>query len=259
MLDRNKIFFTNTASKKGKHIVITPVNSYMKYLSYGRIIMDSEMKPEMIETGKEEMALICVRGEANITLDGRSYSIDSYDSIYLPKGYHCSINTESKVDLIMASAPSNGEYEAVVIKYKDIVKDSFSRGDQPCKRKNLNLIPMELKAERLFVRRCEVEAGNWLWPPHKHLDGTLEEIYVYAELTPPSFVVQFAYKDEDFEKMDIANVLREGDAAAFPLNIYHNLVCSPNERMVLICLLAMHNPQERKLGVPEFQPEFESK
>ncbi len=256
MLDKEKIFFTGTATRKGKHVVISPANSYMKYLSYSRILVDNPMGPEVIETAKEEMALICVKGAANITFDGESFSLESYDSVYLPRGYRCSISTESEVDLIMISAPSEGKYKPAVVRYSEVVKDGFVRGDPPCKRKNINLRWMDFKAERFLVRRAEVEPGNWLWAPHKHPDGTLEEIYAYSGLPSPSFAVQFAYRDQDFERTDITTVVREGDAAAFPPNVYHSVVCSPNEKLVLMCLIAVNDPEKRNTAMLEFQPEF---
>jgi len=259
MLNKDKIFFTDTdRSKKGKHMLITPANSYMKYLSYGRITMDSGTKPEVIETGGEEVALICVSGKADITFGGESYSLVPYDSVYLPRAYQCSIETGSELNLIMVSAPSEGKYEPAVVRYSKAVKKGFVRGDPPFKRKNIDLMWMDFEAERLLVRRAEVEAGNWLWPPHKHPNATLEEIYAYPELTNPSFVVQFAYADEDFGRTDIASILREGNAAAFPNNIYHSMVCSPDEKLVLMCLIAVHDPQKRKTAMLEFQPEFDS-
>ncbi|HXD30391.1 MAG TPA: hypothetical protein VN643_15825, partial [Pyrinomonadaceae bacterium] len=58
--------FRNTNGQKGRHLAITPENSAMKHLVYGRIILDAEVPRLEFATGAMECGLICLSGECTI-------------------------------------------------------------------------------------------------------------------------------------------------------------------------------------------------
>src|SRR6266480_985433 len=94
-----QLIFRKTNAEKGRTISITPENSAMKHLVYGRIILDSEVPRVNFSTGELESGLICLSGECTITCDGVANKIDRYDSIYLPRDSEVEVSTESAVDL----------------------------------------------------------------------------------------------------------------------------------------------------------------
>lgn len=55
---KEQLIFRRTHSQKGRHISITPENSAMKHLVYGRIILDAEVPRVNFSTGKLETGLI---------------------------------------------------------------------------------------------------------------------------------------------------------------------------------------------------------
>src|SRR5438876_2213804 len=83
--EKNQLIFRHTNSRKGRNISITPENSLMKHLAYGRIILDREMPSVTFSTGKLESGLICLSGECTVKADGQTNQIGRYDSIYLPR------------------------------------------------------------------------------------------------------------------------------------------------------------------------------
>jgi hypothetical protein len=68
--DQEQIIFRNTNAGKGRTISITPENSSMKHLVYGRIILDKDTSRVNFSTGKMESGLICLSGECVIACDG---------------------------------------------------------------------------------------------------------------------------------------------------------------------------------------------
>src|SRR5215831_62735 len=100
----DQLIFRKTNAQKGRTISITPENSSMKHLVYGRIILDSEVPSVSFSTGKLESGLICLSGECTITCDGVTNRIEQYDSIYLPRDSKIEVATDSSVDLVECSA-----------------------------------------------------------------------------------------------------------------------------------------------------------
>jgi len=56
---KDQLIFRHTNLQKGRNISITPENSAMKHLVYGRIILDPEKPSESFSTGRLETGLIC--------------------------------------------------------------------------------------------------------------------------------------------------------------------------------------------------------
>jgi 5-deoxy-glucuronate isomerase len=116
----DQIIFRNTNGKKGRTISITPENSPMKHLVYGRIILDREVPRASFSTGKLESGLICLSGECTITCDGVTNKIDQYDSIYVPRDTEVEVVTDSAVDLVECSAEVDEAYPLQIVRYADV-------------------------------------------------------------------------------------------------------------------------------------------
>src|SRR5215467_11281786 len=89
-----QLIFRKTNAQKGRTISITPQNSSMKHLFYGRIILDKEIPRVTFSTGELESGLICLSGECTIMCNGVTSNIARYDSIYLPRDSHVEVSTE---------------------------------------------------------------------------------------------------------------------------------------------------------------------
>src|SRR6185436_15697820 len=200
MKEDRQLIFRHTNAKKGRTISITPENSAMKHLIYGRIILDGEVPRVSFSTGELESGLICLSGECTITCDGATNKIDQYDSIYLPRDTDVEIMTDSSVDLVECSAEVEGKYPLQVVRYADVEKDNslkFVTGGQSNTRTVNILIGKNVQAGRLLAGITTSEPGNWTsWPPHEHA-SMLEELYVYYDMPAPAFGVQFVYTNPD--------------------------------------------------------------
>src|SRR5712692_7735072 len=121
---KNQLIFRHTNARKGRNISITPQNSAMKHLVYGRIILDPEQPSETFSTGSLETGLICLSGECTIAADGQTNNISQYDSIYIPRDSNVEIKTDTAVDLVECSAAVEKKYPLQVVRYADVEKDS---------------------------------------------------------------------------------------------------------------------------------------
>src|SRR3954447_17293897 len=113
------MIFRRTNGQKGRHISVTPENSSMKHLVYGRIILDRETPQVEFNTGALETGLICLAGACTIKAAGETLEISQHDSIYIPRDEAVEISTGSAVDLVECSAEVENKYPLQVVRYAD--------------------------------------------------------------------------------------------------------------------------------------------
>ena len=252
------MIFRGTDRHKGRHQAITPENSSMKHLGYGRIILDAETSSVRFQTGARELGLICMSGECSIEAEGATHKLGRYDSIYLPRDTEVEIVTESKVDLIECSAEVDNKYPVQVVRYADVEKDSslkFKTGGASNTRTVNITIGKNVEAGRILAGFTTSEPGHWTsWPPHEHA-SMLEELYVYYDMPAPAFGVQFVYTNPD--EPEFVGVVRDGDAVVMPKGFHPN-VSVPGHRINFVWLMAAHREREdRQFGVVTVQPGFD--
>src|SRR5882672_2677487 len=120
MKEDKQLIFRNTNAQKGRTVSITPENSAMKHLVYGRIILDQELPKAVFATGNLESGLICLSGQCTIKADGQAYELDRYDSIYIPRDTDVEVTTGSAVDLVECAAEVENKYPLQVVRYADV-------------------------------------------------------------------------------------------------------------------------------------------
>ena len=251
--------FRRTNAHKGRHISVTPHNSAMRHLSYGRIILDSETPRAAFETGPSEIGLICLSGKGTVRVGEQSNELGRYDSIYIPRDSAVEVSTSTAVDLAECSAEVSGKYPLQVVRYDDVEKDSslkFKTGGESNTRTVNILLGKNIQAGRILVGVTTSEPGNWTsWPPHEHA-SMLEEMYVYYDMPPPAFGVQFVYTNPD--QPDVVSIVREGDAVLVPRGFHPN-VAVPGHPINFLWIMAAHGEvEDRQFGVVTLQPGFDN-
>src|SRR5258708_18990667 len=93
----DQIIFRKTHAHTGRHVSITPGNSSMKHLAYGRIILNAAKPEESFSTGDRETGLIVLSGNATVTTEAKALSLGQYDAIYIPRDSSVKISTTSSV------------------------------------------------------------------------------------------------------------------------------------------------------------------
>jgi len=253
-----KYIFRRTNIQKGRHVSITPQNSSMKHLSYGRIILDAEISGVGFQTGESETGLICLSGECVVTVDGESNALAQFDSIYIPCSSDVQISTETTVDLAECSAEVANQYPLKVVRYAE-VKDNESLSFQTggaANRRTVNItLGKNIEAGRLLAGFTVSEPGNWTsFPPHEHAE-MLEELYVYYDMPAPAFGIQMVYSNT--EEPEFVGVVREGDAVVMPKGFHPN-VSVPGHTINFVWMMAAHREvEDRQFGVVNVEPGFD--
>jgi 5-deoxy-glucuronate isomerase len=252
------MIFRGTNRHKGRRVAVTPENSAMKHLVYGRIILDAETPRAAFATGKLETGLICLSGQCTIRAGDETHEINQHDSIYIPRDTDVEITTAGAVDLVECSAEVDDKYPLQVVRYADVENNSalrFKTGG-PTSTRTVNItLGKNVEAGRILAGFTTSEPGHWTsWPPHEHA-SMLEELYVYFDMPAPAFGVQLVYTDAG--EPEFVGVVRDGDAVLMPRGFHPN-VSVPGHPINFVWLMAAHREREdRQFGVVTVQPGFD--
>lgn len=266
------LFFTGTASRLGRHLAVSPANSPLEYLHYGRIRLLAREgagahAQASFESGPRETALLCMRGKCQLRVapaqgNGRGeapqkLSLGQHDAVYVPRGWLVEVSTDSEVDLVECSAEVSGDYPLQIVRYADVAQTpslKFSTGGDNCRRDLNIVIGSNVTAGRIVAGFTRSAPGHWTsWPPHEHA-AILEEAYVYFDMPPPAFGVQLVYGSTP--EQEFAKIVRDGDAVVMPAG-YHPNVAAPGHPINFIWMMAARTEvADRLFGVVNIEPGF---
>jgi 5-deoxy-glucuronate isomerase len=255
---KNQYVFRGTNKHKGRKLAISPQNSSMKHLNYGRIILDAEAPTAEFETGDREVGLICLSGECTIESAGESHELTRYDSIYIPRDSQVNVSTKTNVDLAECSAEVDNKYPLRVVRYEEVRNNSalsFDTGTDANRRRVNIALGKNIEAGRILAGFTTSEPGNWTsFPPHEHAE-MLEELYVYYDMPAPAFGIQLVYTDT--EEPEFVGIVRDGDAVVMPEGFHPN-VSVPGHTLSFVWMMAAHREiEDRQFGVVKVQPGFD--
>src|SRR5215469_14130595 len=91
----DKMVFRKTNAKTGRQVAVTPQNSTMRHLAYGRIILNSSAPSASFSSAGRETGLICLSGRATVKTGGAQYELRPYDAIYIPRDSKIEVSTQS--------------------------------------------------------------------------------------------------------------------------------------------------------------------
>jgi|SRR6266446_1687486 5-deoxy-glucuronate isomerase len=253
-----RMIFRNTNAQTGRHVSVTPQNSAMKHLAYGRIILNSSKPVVSFANEDRETGLICLSGRARVKTAGQEFELGRYDAVYIPRDSFIEVSTESEVDVAEFSSDVEGKYPLKVVRYAESSQDpgmKFSAGGPGSSRQLNMLIAKNVEAGRLVAGFTHSDPGNWTsWPPHEHAK-MLEEMYVYFDMPEPAYGIQLVYNNTEYP--ELVTVVRDGDAVLMPSG-YHPNVSVPGHRIAFLWAMAAHREvEDRQFGVVNIQPGFQ--
>jgi 5-deoxy-glucuronate isomerase len=252
-----KMVFRKTNAHAGRSVSVTPANSTNRHLSYARILLNPSVTSASFQTDDRETGLICLSGEATVTLAGQSFRLGQHDALYVSRDSAVDLRSSSSADIAEFSAPVMSAFPAQLVPYASVSADSslsFKTG-APGQQRHVNIvIGKNVEAGRLLVGFTLSDPGNWTsWPPHEHA-AMLEEMYVYFNMPHPAYGIQLVYTDTEYP--ELVTVVRDGDAVLIPAG-YHPNVSVPNHRIGFLWAMAAHREKEdRQFGVVNIQPDF---
>ncbi len=253
-----KMVFRKTNTHAGRHLAVTPENSTMRHLAYGRIRLNASVPKVSFGNGNRETGLILLSGLGTVRTDGKEFDLGRYDAIYIPRDSNVEVSTKSEADIAEFSSDVEGKYPLKVVRYTETSQDpgmKFSAGGPGSARQLNMLIAKNVEAGRLVAGFTHSDPGNWTsWPPHEHAK-MLEEMYVYFDMPEPAYGIQLVYNNTEYP--DLVTVVRDGDAVLMPSG-YHPNVSVPGHRIAFLWAMAAHREvEDRQFGVVNIQPGFQ--
>jgi len=253
-----RLIFRKTNEKAGRHVSVCPENSPMQHLSYGRIVLNGPKKSEQFSTRERETGLICLSGEAEVSVGAERFSLSRFDAIYIPRDSEVKVETQSSVDFAEFSCDVSGKYPLQVVRHADVLGDpglNFNTGGDGSQRHLSMLLAKNIEAGRLVAGFTNSKPGNWTsWPPHEHA-AMLEELYVFFDMPDPAFGIQLVYNDTKYP--ELVTIVRDGDAVLMPSGFHPN-VSVPGHSISFLWAMAAHREvEDRQFGVVNVQREFD--
>ena len=254
----DRMIFRKTNAYIGRHLAVTPENSTMVHLGYGRIRLNESVTNISFENGNRETGLIVLSGNATVKTSSKEFDLGQYDALYIPRDSTIDVSTRTQVDIAEFSSDVENKYTLQVVRHAESSKDpglNFTTGGPGSSRKLNMVIAKNVEAGRLVAGFTHSDPGNWTsWPPHEHAK-MLEELYVYFDMPEPAYGIQLVYNDTEYP--ELITVVRDGDAVLMPSG-YHPNTAVPGHRIAFLWAMAAHREvEDRQFGVVNVQPGFQ--
>ncbi|HEY63291.1 MAG TPA: hypothetical protein G4O02_01850 [Caldilineae bacterium] len=236
---------------------LRPEQSGLEFLSCQRMELDEDHPAVTIETGPEEVALVCIAGQVNYEYNGAMGTARFKDLLYVPWKSTIRVHTTHKAVLMRIGAPSDRDTDFAHIRFSDVDRDParhqvFGSAENNTLRDVYMYIDDQFNASRLLMGIGQGSPGGWtVWPPHEHGDEK-EELYVYFDMGR-AFGIQCVY--ESLDEPLFCGIVRDGDMVAVPRGYHPNVGC-PGGRISYIYAMAARVAGQRDFMALRFQKEF---
>ncbi|NOT47819.1 MAG: hypothetical protein HOP17_08725 [Acidobacteria bacterium] len=248
-----------THLKKGRTNSVSPGATASRNLHYGRVRIEAGEPAIEFETGTHETGFICLNGVATVSTGDSTFILNRYDALYVPRDSSVKVEATEGCDLAEISAPVENRYPLQFVSFSEIRKDPalhFTAGKPPIERDLNILLGKNIEAGRIMAGVTFSSDGNWTsFPPHEHAD-LLEEAYLYIDMPAPQWGIQMVYTNP--QEPELVEIVREGDVVLMPQG-YHPNVAAPGGSINFLWMMAAnHESVDRKFGVVNIQPEYDT-
>lgn len=207
----------------------TSQNAQLEWLSCGEYSIEAGAKSDALCNPAEESLLFMWKGSVDVTVGGKTYSLASYDTLYIPRGAEFQIsNLKSEIaTVIQCSATAENvhpvhyssfaEYSQREDRIRHLAgKDVFMMFDVP------------EAADKLIAGYTFFQPYQRSWPPHNHTDQ--EETYIFIKGHGAMEVY------ESPEKMCFVTSVNEGDLVTIPMMNYHPVFSQESPLEFIWCI-----------------------
>ncbi|HQR36195.1 MAG TPA: 5-deoxy-glucuronate isomerase [Blastocatellia bacterium] len=201
----------------------------LEWLSCGEYSVEAGAKSEPLCQPTDESLLFMWKGSVEVAVNGKTYLLAPYDTLYIPRGAEFQIsNSKSQTaHVIQCSATADNVHPvhysnfAEYSKREDRIrhlagKDVFMMFDVP------------EAADKLIAGYTFFQPYQRSWPPHNHTDQ--EETYIFIKGHGAMEVY------ESPEKMCFVTSVNEGDLVTIPMMNYHPVFSQESPLEFIWCI-----------------------
>jgi 5-deoxy-glucuronate isomerase len=257
----NAWLFRSTNRVEGRQRIIHQYNTGLDYLRYGRIVFGPGGGTVTVRSEEEEVGFVCLSGSGTIQVNGKTFPLGKYDTVYVPRESRCVVASDAAFDVAEMGAPASKGYPVQCVKFEEVLRSPglvTKAGFEPYSRTIHTLIgEANTQAARLLAGVTVSKDGNWTsWPPHDH-HKEKEEIYLYIDMPPPNFSIHLNYTDS--RDMELVVPVWEGDAVAVKKGYHYNVASPGTTTRFLWMMAAVREEQDRVFTQVTVQPEFDGR
>jgi 5-deoxy-glucuronate isomerase len=229
----------------------------LEFLSCRRLELGGADPTVKIETGLEEVVLVCIAGQFDYEVGETTGTAQFKDMLYVPWKSTVSVWSEQESVLMRIGAPGDRDTGFAHIRFSDVDRDLskhrvFGSAENSSLRDVYMYIDDTFDASRLLMGIGQGATGNWtVWPPHEHGDEK-EELYVYFDMGK-AFGIQCVY--ETLDEPLFCGIVRDGDMVAVARGYHPNVGC-PGGRISYVYAMAAREAGQRDFMALRFQQEF---
>ncbi len=207
----------------------TPESAKLEWLSCGEYSVEAGAKSEPLCKPTDESLLFMWKGSVEVEVEGKTYGLAPYDTLYIPRGaqYRIANATSDNATVIQCSATAESTHPvhyssfAEYSKREDRIrhlagKDVFMMFDVP------------EAADKLIAGYTFFQPYQRSWPPHNHTDQ--EETYIFIKGHGSMEVY------ESPEKLCFVQSVNEGDLVTIPMMNYHPVFSQESPLEFIWCI-----------------------
>jgi len=176
-----------------------------------------------------ESLLFMWKGELEADVSGQIYKLDSYDTLYVPRGaaYRLRNRSGQPACAIQTSAPAKNVHPVFHSSFAE-----FSRREDRIRRLHQKIVYLMFDvtegADKLVAGYTFYDPYTRAWPPHNHTDQ--EETYIFIKGHGSMEVY------ETPEKMTFVHQVNEGDLVTIPFLNYHPVFSQEDPLQFIWCI-----------------------
>ncbi|MDB6024065.1 MAG: putative enzyme involved in inositol metabolism [Verrucomicrobiales bacterium] len=205
-----------------------PQISNLQFLTYGVYELTGKIASGALAHPEEEALLFGWHGKVVVTVNGKEYALDRYDTLYIPRGATYRFAQESgESKVIVCRATADNTHPVFHSKWSEFSKDE--KRIRHLKGKDVFLMfDVSEGADKLIAGFTLFQPHQRSYPPHNHTDQ--EEIYIFTKGRGSMEV----YADE--ETKSFVRSVNEGDAVTIPILNYHPVFSQEEELDFIWCI-----------------------
>lgn len=205
-----------------------PSSTNLQFLTYGVYELTGKVASGALSHAGEESLLFAWEGQLTVEIEGKTYPMDHYDVLYVPRGSAYRIRQEKgNGRIILCRAPATNTHPVFHARWSE-----FSRTEsriRHLKGKDVYLMfDVSEGADKLIAGFTLFQPHQRSWPPHNHTDQ--EEVYIF---TKGKGAMQVYAEDET---MSFVHSVSAGDAVTIPILNYHPVFSQEEELHFIWCI-----------------------